>query len=70
MTTKQFAEKYGVSIRRVQKLIQEGRIPADKDELGYWRIPDDATYPDDERYTDRYGFRYLYRRSRRPVSDE
>ncbi len=49
MTVKEFAVKYGVSARRVQKLIKEGRIPAVKMYGGSYFIDSNASYPLDKR---------------------
>lgn len=50
MTVKQFASIYGVSTRRVQYLIKQGRIPA-KLICNRYYIDDSASYPEDKRFT-------------------
>lgn len=52
MTVREFAKMYGVSERRVQYLIKEGRIPARKVYGNKYIIEDNATYPRDKRFTD------------------
>lgn len=50
MTVRQAADKWGVSIRRVSKLCQDGRVPgAIKPSARFWLIPADAEKPDDLR---------------------
>ncbi len=53
MTVKEFAKKYGVSERRVQILIKQGRISAVLVYGHRFEIPDDAKFPRDERQTTR-----------------
>lgn len=65
MTVKEFAAKYGVSTRRVQVLIKEGRIPARLVYGHMYVIPDDAVYPRDERCAN---YRFFEVR-RRPVDE-
>lgn len=67
MTTKEFAEKYGVSVRRVQVLIKEGRIPARKVYGHQYSIPDDAIYPRDERQS--FFNRHFIECRRQPISE-
>lgn len=61
MTVKEFAKIYGVSERRVQYLIKQGRIPARKVYGNKYIIEDNAIYPKDNRYTD-WGSFYTVRR--------
>ena len=49
MTTKEYAEMYGVSIRRVQILIKDKRIKATINNIGLYDIPGDEQYPPDKR---------------------
>lgn len=51
MTVQQAAEKWGISIRRVSKLCQDGRIVgASKLSVRIWLIPANAKKPPDGRY--------------------
>ena len=53
MTVKQAAKKWGITPRRVQELIREGRIPAAYKLEDIWAMPDDTEKPSDlrkERY--------------------
>lgn len=49
MSTKEAAEKWGVSERRIQKLCEENRIPGIIRFSRVWAIPKDAKKPDDAR---------------------
>ena len=49
MTTKEAAEKWGISVRRIQVLCSENRIPGATKIGSYWAIPADAEKPNDER---------------------
>ena len=49
LSLKQTAEKWGISIRRVQTLCSTDRIPGATKIGSYWAIPDDAEKPDDQR---------------------
>ncbi|MCD7751551.1 MAG: Fic family protein [Lachnospiraceae bacterium] len=51
MTTKQAAEKWGISDRRVRVLCTEGKIPGAYQEGRGWKLPADAEKPADGRYT-------------------
>ncbi|MCD8382795.1 MAG: Fic family protein [Clostridiales bacterium] len=51
MTTKEAAEKWGISDRRVRVLCTEGKIPGAYQEGRGWKIPADAEKPADGRYT-------------------
>lgn len=55
LTIKQTSEKWGISIRRINALCSEGRIPG-ATKIGYfWVIPADAEKPTDARIkTGRY----------------
>jgi hypothetical protein len=47
--TKEAAEKWGISERRIQKLCEEGRIPGTVRFVRVWAIPKDAEKPTDGR---------------------
>ncbi len=49
MTVKETAEKWGLSIRRVQYLCVEGRIVGAIKYASVWAIPKDSEKPKDER---------------------
>ena len=49
MTVKEAAEKWGLSVRRVQLLCVEGRIEGAMKHASVWAIPKDADKPKDER---------------------
>ena len=49
MAAKEAAEKWGVTVRRVQSLCTEGRIPGAQKYASVWAIPRDAEKPKDER---------------------
>ncbi|SKB25911.1 hypothetical protein SAMN02745120_0359 [Acetoanaerobium noterae] len=49
MTVKEAAEKWGLSVRRVQFLCVEGRIEGAMKHASVWAIPKDADKPKDER---------------------
>ena len=50
MTVQEAAKLWGISVRRVQKLCEENRIPG-VSKLGYmWLIPKDAEKPADARF--------------------
>ena len=49
LSLKQTAEKWGISIRRVQTLCSTDRIPGAVKIGSYWAIPTDAGKPDDQR---------------------
>ena len=50
ITTKEAAEKWGLTERRVQVLCRQGKIPGVA-RLGWaWAIPKDAKKPEDGRY--------------------
>lgn len=49
LSLKQTAEKWGISIRRVQTLCSNARIPGAAKIGSYWAIPADATKPEDKR---------------------
>lgn len=50
MTVKQASEKWGISDRRIRTLCAEGKIHGAYQEGRAWRIPVDASKPDDGRY--------------------
>lgn len=50
-SVKQTAERFHISERRVQKLCESGRIDGAQMISNVWLIPDTATKPADERYT-------------------
>ena len=49
LSLRQTAEKWGLSIRRVQTLCSTDRIPGATKIGSYWAIPADAEKPDDQR---------------------
>ncbi|MPN16742.1 hypothetical protein SDC9_164087 [bioreactor metagenome] len=49
LSIRQTADKWGISIRRIQVLCTEGRIPGAMKVGSYWAIPADAEKPDDQR---------------------
>lgn len=49
LSIKQTAEKWGITVRRVQSLCSEGRIPGASKIGSYWAIPADAKKPEDAR---------------------
>ncbi len=49
IAAKQAAERWGISLRRVQKLCSEGRIPGVERVGRDWLIPRDAEKPADAR---------------------
>lgn len=49
LSLRQMAEKWGLSIRRVQTLCNTDRIPGATKIGSYWAIPVDAEKPKDER---------------------
>ena len=55
LSISQVAEKWGLSVRRIQTLCTTGRIPGATKIGSYWAIPADAEKPKDERIkTGRY----------------
>ena len=53
MSVREAAEKWRISVRRVQLLCESGRIPGVTRFGRSWRIPGDAKKPEDARYADR-----------------
>ena len=49
LSIKQTAQKWGISIRRIQVLCSEDCIPGATHIGSYWAIPADAEKPDDQR---------------------
>ena len=49
LSIKQTSEKWGISVRRIQVLCSENRIPGATKIGSYWAIPADAEKPNDER---------------------
>ena len=49
LSIRQTSEKWGISIRRIQVLCAENRIPGATKIGSYWAIPADAENPNDER---------------------
>lgn len=49
LSIKQTSEKWGISVRRIQVLCPEGRIPGATKIGSYWAIPSDAGKQNDER---------------------
>lgn len=55
LSIRQTAEKWEISIRRIQVLCNEGRIPGAVKIGSYWAIPEDAEKPTDLRIkSDKY----------------
>lgn len=68
LSLRQTAEKWGISIRRVQTLCSTDRIPGAVKIGSYWAIPVDAEKPKDERIkSGRYIKSFDYCRSWLPV---
>lgn len=49
LSIKQTSEKWGISVRRIQVLCAEDRIPGAARIGSYWAIPANAIKPSDER---------------------
>lgn len=49
LSIRQTSEKWGISVRRIQVLCSENRIPGATKIGSYWAIPADADKPNDER---------------------
>ena len=49
LSIKQTSEKWGISVRRIQVLCSENRIPGAMKIGSYWAIPAGAEKPDDKR---------------------
>ena len=49
LSIRQTSEKWGISVRRIQVLCSENRIPGAMKIGSYWAIPADAKKPDDKR---------------------
>lgn len=49
LSIKQTSEKWGITVRRIQVLCAEGRIPGAAKIGSYWAIPADAEKPNDLR---------------------
>lgn len=49
LSIRQTSEKWGISIRRIQVLCAENRIPGATKIGSYWAIPADAEKPNDKR---------------------
>ena len=49
LSIKQTSEKWGITVRRIQVLCTEGRIPGATKIGSYWAIPLDAEKPKDQR---------------------
>lgn len=49
LSIRQMSEKWGLSIRRINELCTEGRIPGATKIGSYWAIPEDAKKPKDAR---------------------
>lgn len=49
LSIKQTSEKWGITVRRIQALCVEGRIPGATKIGSYWAIPVDAKKPEDQR---------------------
>ena len=61
ITVKQASEKWGISDRRIRTLCSNGKIPGAYQEGRGWKIPADATKPEDGRYKSKV---WTYRRSK------
>lgn len=51
LTIKEIAEKWNLTVRRVQKMCSDGRIPGASKFGRDWAIPQDAEKPVDSRIT-------------------
>lgn len=75
MSTKQAAEKWGISDRRIRVLCSEGKIPGAYQEGRGWKIPQDAVKPADGRYKSKESLLDMIDRkkkeldSRRPLTE-
>lgn len=49
LSIKQTSEKWGITVRRIQVLCKEDRIPGAEKIGSYWAIPADAKKPNDLR---------------------
>ena len=49
LSIRQTSDKWNISIRRIQVLCTEGRIPGAMKIGSYWAIPSDAEKPEDQR---------------------
>ncbi len=49
LSIKQTSKKWGITVRRIQVLCVEGRIPGAVKIGSYWAIPVDAEKPSDQR---------------------
>ena len=49
MTTKEAAEKWGITVRRVQVLCSQDRIPGATKIGSFWVVPKEAEKPKDQR---------------------
>ena len=49
LSIKQTSDKWGISVRRIQVLCSEDRIPGATKIGSYWAIPADAEKPNDQR---------------------
>ena len=49
LSIKQTSEKWGITVRRIQVLCKEGRIPGAAKIGSYWAIPADTKKPNDLR---------------------
>ena len=49
LSIRQTSEKWGISVRRIQVLCSENRIPGAMKIGSYWAIPAGAEKPDDKR---------------------
>lgn len=49
LSIKQTSEKWGITVRRIQVLCKEGRIPGAAKIGSYWAIPVDTKKPNDLR---------------------
>ena len=51
VTTKEMSKKWGITLRRIQIMCSQGRIPGAKKVGRTWMIPEDAKRPIDGRVT-------------------
>ena len=52
VTTREISQKWGISERRVRRLLQDGRIEGARKSGDNWLVPDDASKPFDRRQAD------------------
>ena len=67
LTIKQVAEKWGLSIRSVQKMCSNGEIPGASKFGTVWSIPDNAVKPKDKRIK---SGKYINWRNRQSINND